>query len=201
MGVSVGGHSPAKFAGWSKDVRENSTSYDAHESRVAQIMSRFFLILFEKSIKSVMKIFETVQPICIFCSFEAIVISIAGCESLLFLLEKNCEDVSKFRIANFLFQGDSSCQQKFFVTKVIHWLVGQKWPKWLLPATLHHQFHCSKLSYGQKWPAKNNWIDGIHCEIGFEQLVEVEKVFDVEWMRCLIVQSFLYSINIIKSSS
>ena len=148
-----------------------------------------------------MKIFETVQPICIFCSFEAIVISIAGCESLLFLLEKNCEDVSKFRIANFLFQGDSSCQLHFFVTKVIHWLVGQKWPKWLLPATLHHQFHCSNLGYCPKWPAENNWIDGIHCEIGFEQLVEVEKVFDVEWMRCLIVQSFLYSINIIKSSS
>ena len=114
-----------------------------------------------------MKILETVKPICIFCSFEAIVISSAGCESLRFLLKKNCQDVSKFWIANFLFQGDSSCQQKFFVTKVIHWLVGQKRPQWLLPATLYHDFHCSKLSYGQKWPAENKWIDGIHFEIGF----------------------------------
>ena len=61
--------------------------------------------------KSVMIIFETVQSIRVFCSFEAIEISSAGCESLLFLLKNNCEDVSKFRIANFLFQGDSSCQQ------------------------------------------------------------------------------------------
>ena len=66
-----------------------------------------------------MKIFETVHTIRIFCSFEAIIVSGTGCEFLRFLLEKNCEEVSKFRIANFLFQGDSSCQQQFFVSKVV----------------------------------------------------------------------------------
>ena len=79
----------------------------------------FLNFILKKSVKSVMKFFEPVHPICVFCSFEAIIVSSAGCKFLLFLLKKNCEDVSKFRIANFLFQGDSSCQQQFFVSKVV----------------------------------------------------------------------------------
>ena len=98
----------------------------------------FFKILFSEFYLMIMKFFETVHTTCVFYSFEAIVISSAGCELLLLLLKKNCENISKFRIANFLFQSDSSSQQKFLVPKVIHWLVSQKWSQWFLSTPLYH---------------------------------------------------------------
>ena len=154
---------------------ENQGSTSAKRGQIeSQIFFQNFIFRF---FLMVMKFFETVHSIGVFCSFEAIVISSAGCELLLLLLKNDCENISKCRIANFLFKGDPSCQQQFLVSKVINWLVGQKWSQWLLSTTFNHQikFHCLNLTDSHEWPAKNQKTECLHIEIGFW---EVEKVIE-----------------------